>query len=69
MYFNLKLLRWLSFHVDDPEIYRQLKKKIKKSILCVVFNVSFIPPSANLSHRRFLRFLCVKKFPKAPEYS
>lgn len=30
MYFNLKLLRWLSFHVDDPEIYRQLKKKNKE---------------------------------------
>lgn len=30
MYFNLKLLRWLSFHVDDSEIYRQLKKKNKE---------------------------------------
>lgn len=49
MYFNLKLLRLLFSHLDDPEIYRQLKKKINKSISCVVFNVSFNPPSTNLS--------------------
>lgn len=32
MDFNLKLLRWLSSHVDDPEIYRQLKNKKKKKM-------------------------------------